>query len=145
MVLGLLQKVATLVLRCLCKAASQHEISSSFLLSWLFQTVGKRLPFLRIFRATRRRDMGCVYQAFLPRDVSPRASRTLGCGFYDPSALVISLTPMATWGAVCCQQNTFASSRSCFSSSEDAMEYSKEFVTAVVLGKDLVPRQVRSG
>ncbi|NXY37196.1 DGLA lipase, partial [Pomatorhinus ruficollis] len=26
--------------------------------------------------------------------------------------------------------------------SEDAMEYSKEFVTAVVLGKDLVPRQV---
>ncbi|NXG08491.1 DGLA lipase, partial [Sakesphorus luctuosus] len=27
--------------------------------------------------------------------------------------------------------------------SEDAMEYSKEFVTAVVLGKDLVPRQVR--
>lgn len=24
--------------------------------------------------------------------------------------------------------------------SEDAMEYSKEFVTAVVLGKDLVPR-----
>lgn len=31
----------------------------------------------------------------------------------------------------------------CFSSSEDAMEYSKEFVTAVVLGKDLVPRQVK--
>ncbi|KAG8125531.1 putative Sn1-specific diacylglycerol lipase alpha-like protein [Naja naja] len=27
---------------------------------------------------------------------------------------------------------------------EDAMEYSKEFVTAVVLGKDLVPRQVSS-
>lgn len=27
-----------------------------------------------------------------------------------------------------------------FSCSEDAMEYSKEFVTAVVLGKDLVPR-----
>ncbi|KAM4667617.1 diacylglycerol lipase-alpha [Amazona ochrocephala] len=27
--------------------------------------------------------------------------------------------------------------------SEDAMEYSKEFVTAVVLGKDLVPRQVK--
>ncbi|NWV10042.1 DGLA lipase, partial [Ptilonorhynchus violaceus] len=27
--------------------------------------------------------------------------------------------------------------------SEDAMEYSKEFVTAVVLGKDLVPRQVQ--
>lgn len=29
-----------------------------------------------------------------------------------------------------------------FPCSEDAMEYSKEFVTAVVLGKDLVPRQV---
>lgn len=27
-----------------------------------------------------------------------------------------------------------------FRCSEDAMEYSKEFVTAVVLGKDLVPR-----
>lgn len=26
--------------------------------------------------------------------------------------------------------------------SEDAMEYSKEFVTSVVLGKDLVPRWV---
>lgn len=30
----------------------------------------------------------------------------------------------------------------CLPCSEDAMEYSKEFVTAVVLGKDLVPRQV---
>lgn len=39
-------------------------------------------------------------------------------------------------------ETLFASSWSCFSSSEDAMEYSKEFVTAVVLGKDLVPRQV---
>lgn len=39
-------------------------------------------------------------------------------------------------------ETLFASSCSCFSSSEDAMEYSKEFVTAVVLGKDLVPRQV---
>lgn len=31
-----------------------------------------------------------------------------------------------------------------FLCSEDAMEYSKEFVTAVVLGKDLVPRRVAS-
>lgn len=28
----------------------------------------------------------------------------------------------------------------CLIHSEDAMEYSKEFVTSVVLGKDLVPR-----
>lgn len=88
--------------------------------------------------------MRCVYQAHLSVQVL-RTLSSLHCVFMMPvHCLVTSQTPVANWNELqfAASETLFASSWSCFSSSEDAMEYSKEFVTAVVLGKDLVPRQV---
>lgn len=81
--------------------------------------------------------------AFLYQDASPQNLEHLGVWglwlFGNRSDTSVKFGDEVQFAA---SETLFASSWSCFSSSEDAMEYSKEFVTAVVLGKDLVPRQV---
>lgn len=131
--------MAILLLLCLCKvvrvAQQSPGLSSSSLLSWPFPNSWRSASFAKHFQS----HVGVMLLG--AEDVGTRLA--------SPEVQV--LEQLGLWGLQPWQvgnevqfasETLFASSWSSFSSSEDAMEYSKEFVTAVVLGKDLVPRQV---